>query len=520
MDATAQGRDGEALVVEMDDALQPLQSRPIGIEVQGHVLDPQQNLKITRCLAERKIRQPPLEPDHAPGDPAAGKGAVQPGPCLGSQLGIGQVVTYLRRRGVQDLPAQIQLRRRWRQIAEHRPVPAGRLPGDPRAEGQVHPQVGVGGGETLGAKAQARLGIEGPIQGPGQLLDPNRGPVTKDRRQTQRQILGRHLKLPGPAIRRDLEFEPPRLKPQRPLSRDLSRHGQRLDIEPPLDGQDLGRRDLQPSAEIKPRARHLEGRRQAGQSQPVQILGLQKEFNRAGPGQGLVTEPVQIRAQAQRAPLRRAGQGGLEFQPMPRLSIVQGKLDTGKEVASGTGGAIQPHDLASDHPEPPLIEKMSQGRPDITLPAQREAGDGQLARRVPLQPQAQPLQDQALKPGFPGDQARREVQVQVQTRHAGPLGGVDRGRRRRIDGGRPVGVNPAEQDHLFQGQARGQARQPQNQAFTGHLPAQRGRQGRHQGGTQPVDVPQTQGQGQARRGDQHQQGQQEVPEETPGALGA
>ena len=83
------------------------------------------------------------------------------------------------------------------------------------------------------------------------MLDPDRGPVTKDRRQTQRQILGRHLKLPGPAVRRDLEFEPPRLQPQRPLSRDLSRHGQRLDIEPPLEGLDPGRRDLQLPAEVE-----------------------------------------------------------------------------------------------------------------------------------------------------------------------------------------------------------------------------------------------------------------------------
>ena len=240
----------------------------------------------------------------------------------------------------------------------------------------------------------------------------------------------------------------------------------------------------------------------------------------------MVTGPTQFRAQAQHAPLRLAGQGGLEFQPMPRPLIVQAKLDTGEELVSGTGGPLQPRDLASGHHELPLIKKMSQGRPDFPLPAQREAGDGQLARRVPLQPQAQPLQDQGLEPGFAGDQARREIQVQVQTRHAGHPGGVDRGRRceidpgrhrgmnwgqghrvsrgcrrgitrdhhrgvnrgcrrgvcrgrhrgveRRdrcqsdnlgwrhgIDGARPVGVNPPVQYHLFQGQSRSQAHQPQ-----------------------------------------------------------
>ena len=61
VDATALGRDSKAMIMKMNDALQSLQPRPIGIEVQGHVLDPQQDLKISRLLAEGKIRQPPPE---------------------------------------------------------------------------------------------------------------------------------------------------------------------------------------------------------------------------------------------------------------------------------------------------------------------------------------------------------------------------------------------------------------------------------------------------------------------------
>ena len=117
LDATALGRDGEALIVEVHDTLKSVQPRPVGIEVQGHVLDPQQDLKVSRPLAEGKIPQPPLEQDQAPGHPASGKGTIQPGPRPRPEMGIRQIIADARRRGVQDLAAQIQLRRGRRQSA-------------------------------------------------------------------------------------------------------------------------------------------------------------------------------------------------------------------------------------------------------------------------------------------------------------------------------------------------------------------------------------------------------------------
>ena len=211
---------------------------------------------------------------------------------------------------------------------------------------------------------------------------------------------------------------------------------------------------------------------------------MEGKLDLARPVRRGITPTTRIGGQVQPAPVARIGQGRLDFQTRGPPLVIQGEPQPGQEAARRGGGLLPPINLTSRHLQAPQIKEMPQGGSNITPATDRNTADDQLTIGVSLQLQARPLDHQGLEPGFAGRQARREIDIQMQARQPGLRGGVRR----------------VPQDHLLQGEARGQARQSQVQAFAGHLCAQRRRQGRHQWGTQPVDVPQSQGhpQGQPR----------------------
>jgi hypothetical protein len=222
-DLAAGGGDAHVLVVKMDQALQPLQGRPVGVEIQRHLLDPEQDMAIALILAEGEIGGPAPEDDLPPGHPAGGEGPLQPGARAWLEPGVRQIVADDIGLGVADIGLEIQDR-----------PPGGGCPQILEGKTQLQAQVRVEGIQAVAGQSQRAIGGGHPGHGADQAIQPERWPVAKDSWQAQVQALPGDLEPPARQVRRQVQIKPRRLEPHGTLAGNLTLERQALQAQPRL----------------------------------------------------------------------------------------------------------------------------------------------------------------------------------------------------------------------------------------------------------------------------------------------